>query len=424
MENRPGGAVELSADGGEEWKPLGKVTRAATATAPATTVIGVVPAGTVAGVGPEHLLLRVPGPKGELRSLRILAKGEAGNVAAVSTDLPTRSALFRSLAPPVGSRVLLEREERAAALPAGWVPKPGDRLLVRVLSPDYTEPPSIVIENKEDGEVVLAATGGVPRVLARVKQPLRGIGRYSGTERAGRGSVVCWTPTAVMVSTSGLARRLDADGNAAEERGGFVVQPAEPRLMGATHQPSQLLIEAVPEGDAKPAISRFFGLAAPLTTGDPLDEAPTRVDVRIDEGDWEPLPDLRGAINEENLNAAMQQALGEGRTVKAGITHLRFTFGRPREANLRRRLLLATTQAADAPQRGRVTISANVMGEGVQFVGFFLNGRQAKLSNIPPYAWDWDTRTVPNGEHLIEIRGLDSRGVIVSSVLTRVLVDN
>jgi hypothetical protein len=415
----------VSGDGGASWDPLGKVTRPAVAVAVATPLLTVLPPGTIAGVTPDTLIVRVPATdKVQPRALRVLARDEASTSGAISTNIPARGPLFRCLAPPVGSRVLLEREDRTTTLPINYTPRIGDPLLIVVSDVLNMEPPSVVIDNKVDGEVVLAATGGIPKVLARVKQPLRGIGRYAGTERAGSGGVVSWSPTTVLVSSAGTQRRLDESDQPGEERGGFVIQPAEPRLQGATNPASQLLLEAVPEGEARPPISRFFTLPMPLTTGDPLDKRPTRVEVRIDEGDWEPFPDIRGAVTEANMPKALEVALGGRRTVKKGITQIRLTFGTVTEPGLRRRLRLATLPAAKEIQRGKVKISANVMGEGVSFVSFSLNGKQVKLTNLPPFDWEWDTRTVPNGEHLIEIKGLDTRLVPVTTVVTKVIVDN
>lgn len=423
--NSPNGAVEVSSDRGQAWDALGKVTRAAVASAPATPVVGIAPAGSVAGIAPDTLLLRLTPAGGQNRTLRILSRGEPANGAAIVTDIPERGSLFRCVAPPIGSRVLLDHDPQPPQpLPAGYTPRIGDRLLI-VVSGEYgVEPPSVTIENKVGGEVVLAVTGGVPKVLAKVKQPLTGIGRYAGTERAGSGSVVSWTPTAVTVSTAGQLRRPAENGQAGEERGGFVIQPAEPKLQGATHTASQLLLEAVPEGNTKPPISRFFGLAAAVTNGDPVDTGATRVEVKIDGGEWEPLPDLRGAVNADNMAAALKQALGPDREVKTGITDLRLTFGALTSSGMKRRLLLATTPASPGAQRNVVQITADVMGEGIALVAFYLDGKQAKITNIPGYTWTWDTRGVANGEHLIEIRGLDSNSVIVTTVVTKVIVDN
>ena len=387
-------------------------------------MISVAPPASVAGVSPDQVLLRLPAAPAGNRSLRILARGQAGSAAAIATNIAPRGSLFRSLAPPVGSLLRLERGGRAEALPAHYLPRSGDRLLILVPPPPAPGTVTVTIENKVDGEAVLVSGEGAPRVVGRVKQPLRGIGRYAGTERAGRGQVISWSPTAVLVSTAGRQRRLDANDRPGEERGGFVVQPAEPALRGTTHPDSQLLLAAVPEGGKKLPVSRFFGLSAPLSSGDPMDPRPTQVEIRVDGGEWEPCPDLRGTVGEEQMTEMLKSALGEKRPVKNGITHLRFTFAGANEAAFQRRFRLAVTPASSEVQRGIATITADVMGTGVKFVQFFLNGRQVLLTNQSPYAWRWDTMQVPNGEHLIEIRGMDNNLTVVSSVTTKVIVDN
>ena len=220
----------------------------------------------------------------------------------------------------------------------------------------------MTVENKANGEVVLTTPGGVPRLLARVKQPLKGIGRYAGTERAGNGCVLSWSPTTVLVSTAGTLRRASGD-QPEEDRGGFVLQPAEPALRGTTHPASQLLLEAVGEGPGRPVVSTFFGLPGLLSTSEVhgSEPHPGRGEDQI--GSWEPFPDLRGTVEEGALPRALQQALG-GRAVKQGITHLRFVFGSA-PASLERRIRLATTPLTEGVQRGNVKITANVMGEGV-----------------------------------------------------------
>src|SRR6185437_6156277 len=138
-----------------------------------------------------------------------------------------------------GSRVLLTRGGKTNALPGGYLPRPGDALIVAVPRAPEGLAESITIENRLDGDVTLTATGEAPRVVAKVRQPLKGIGRYSSTERSGSGSVLSWSPTTVLVSTSGVAHRPVMEGQVPEDRGGFVIQPAEPTLRGTTHPASQ-----------------------------------------------------------------------------------------------------------------------------------------------------------------------------------------
>jgi hypothetical protein len=171
-------------------------------------------------------------------------------------------------------------------------------------------------------------------------------------------------------------------------------------------------------------ISPFFGLPVPLSSGDPLDPVATRIEIRVDDGEWEPMPDLRGPVPPEKLATTLQEALGPNRMVKSGITHLRILFDNPTPPSLSRRIKLATASGADQPQRGAVKITANVMGDGISIVSFFLDGNLAMATNRMPYTWEWNTLTTANGPHLIEIRGTDLKGAIVTSVVRRVYVDN
>ncbi len=427
--NQPGGPIEVSTTEGQSWEAIGKVRRAATATALPSSSIGVAAPSAVAGIAPDSVLLRLPGSPNAFRSLRIIADREPADAAAIQTDIPVGGALFRLLAPPPGSPVRLEREGRTGAVPAGYTPRPGDRLVILVQLPEDAAPPVVTLENKEGGSVTLTTASGVQRPLARVKQPLRGIGRYARTDRAGAGTVLSWTPTAVLISTAPNVRAAaNADG-AVEERGGFVIQPAEPNLRGTTHPPSQLLVEALPDGDPAaglplPPVSRLFGLSAPVSSGDVTDAGPTRVEVRLDEGEWEPVPALRGTLDGDRFLKAIQAAVGPKRTIKTGITHLRVLFGSLSRDTVRRRIQLVTAPLSDKVLSGKETIRADVMGEGVAFVLFQLNGKRVFVANLPPFSWDFDTTRVPNGEHLIEVRGLDKMLGVVTSSLVRVRVEN
>lgn len=422
VDNRAGGAVEVSSDGGRLWDLVGRVTAPATSVSPSTNVISVVRPGGVASVTPEHLKLRLPASKDQFRSLLIQARDQAPSAAAITTDIPAGGALFRCLAPPVNSGVYLEVEEKPQQLPADYAPQPGDRLLI-IARRGETFPAEVVIENRPEGAVTVVTQGG-NRLVGRVKQPLLGIGRYAGTERAGRGALVSWSPTVVVISTADTQRRFDDKDQPLEDRGGFIIQPAEPLLQGGTNPASQILIEGVADTASRPVISSFFGLPIPISSGDPLDPVATRVEIRVDDGEWEPMPDLRGPIAPEQMTGALQQALGPNRTVKKGITHLRIRFDNPTPPSLSRRIKLATSAGTDTPQRGSVKITANVMGEGIAIVSFFLDGNLAMATNRVPYTWEWNTLNTPNGPHLIEIRGTDAQGAIVTSVIRRVIVDN
>ena len=46
------------------------------------------------------------------------------------------------------------------------------------------------------------------------------------------------------------------------------------------------------------------------------------------------------------------------------------------------------------------------------------------IGNVSPFAWEWDTRSSPNGEHTIEIQGFDLQGKLINSTTSKVVVAN
>lgn len=424
LTNSPGGSVEVSLDAGRTWDTIGHVTHPASVSAVGSRALEAAQPGTVSGTASEYITVRVPTVLATPRWIRVSAASEPRNNAAYQTDIPAGESLFRYLAPMAGSRALLDRETRQDTLPTNYVPKAGDRLLIICeRSPD--SPTAVVLENKVGGQVAMVTPLGEEKIIGQVRQPLRGIGRYDGTARAGQGAVVAYHGPAIMVSTAGRMRKLDAENKPVEERGGFVIQPQECELKGATHPDSQMLVEAAAAGPAKPPLSALFGLPVPLSSTVPADTAPTHVEMRVDGGDWEPFPDLRGGIDAADFNAKLGQALGNGRQVKEGITHLRITPAVTALSTYRYFVRLAgAPRAADGVQQGRVTITVPTTGTAISFVSFFLDGNLTKVTNQLPFSWDWDTTRVANGWHLIEIRGADEKGTVVNTVVKKALVDN
>jgi hypothetical protein len=423
--NQPGGAVEVSLDGGRGWETIGHLKRTASISAVGSRALEATLPGTVSGTAPEQITVRVPTTLPTPRWVRIAADGEQPNTAAFQTDIPAGESLFRALAPAPGSRVFLERDTGQESLPTNYLPKRGDKLVI-VCERSPESPAAVILENKLGGQVALVTPFGEEKIIGRVAQPLRGLGRYAGTEKAGEGAVVAYHGAAIIISTSGRRLKLDADNKPVDDRGGFVIQPAECELKGATRPEAQILVEglAAAAGGAKPALSPLFGLPVSLSSCVPADAAPTRVDIRIDNGEWEPLPDLRGGVDAADLKARLAAARGD-RPVQEGITHLRITPGTaPLAAFQQFTRLAAAPRAASGVQRGRVTITANAAGSGIAFVSFFLDGSLARVTNQAPYVWDWDTTRAANGPHLVEIRGADERGTIVNSVVRKVVVDN
>jgi hypothetical protein len=77
------------------------------------------------------------------------------------------------------------------------------------------------------------------------------------------------------------------------------------------------------------------------------------------------------------------------------------------------------------PANGTLTVNANLPpGEKVSVVTFHLDGTVVGILNNPPYTIRLNTTIWSNGEHLIEVRALDSNGGTLSRKKTLVVVDN
>jgi hypothetical protein len=57
-------------------------------------------------------------------------------------------------------------------------------------------------------------------------------------------------------------------------------------------------------------------------------------------------------------------------------------------------------------------------------VTYAVDGDIVAAQNTPPYSYAWDTRRVPNGEHVVEIRGLNAAGATLTKVKSLVVVRN
>lgn len=410
--------MDVSSDGGISWLRIGSVTKPATAAGSSSKLLSIAEPASVAGAAPNYLLVHLGAAADRAASLRIGAAGHPETASAAITDIAPSSPLFRSIAPPPGSRFRLVRDGALTDPPTGYTPRLDDMWVMLVdLAPEGSVS-TLTIENSPGGSAVFQVTGGLPRLVGKVRQPLRGIGRYAGTELGSAGDLLMWTPVTILVSTSGGGSEAGV-----EKRGGFIIQPAEPALEGATHAASQVLIEAV-ASEGGPPIAALFGLPLPLSGSDALDVARPRVEIRVDGGEWRAMPALAGPISEDGFPAALRSALSAAAPIERGITHFRLIAPAPSKEALARRLLLAAATPVGEPQIGIVTVAANVTDAEVAYVRFKLDGEQTLLTNLPPFNWRWDTTSVPNGEHLIEIEGLNKSLAVVSRASARVRVEN
>jgi len=96
--------------------------------------------------------------------------------------------------------------------------------------------------------------------------------------------------------------------------------------------------------------------------------------------------------------------------------------------------------STDQSQRGPVYLTSPKVGATVRgaiqvqlgfgqdlrnaYVSFFVDSNFKKMSNYPPYSYDWDTTRETNGWHTIEAWAIDDTSTTFKSKQTRVFIDN
>jgi hypothetical protein len=452
--NRVGGPIEVSLDRGRSYTVVGHVVRAATANTDGPPFVGAVGPGTVALAGASRLMIRTDAGHGRLRVFALQAAEPDGAALAshgrdwvIATDIPAGSAVFEALAPPLGSQLFLQSRSGLQRLPEGYVPTAGDTFLFVAEVPSSL-PVALVFENRAGGSVIALGGDGHEETLGSVRRPVSGVGRYPPTARITPGRLAEHHAGGLLIATAGPndVRRSAGDRalTLSPVVGGFRIETAnEAGEAGGT-------VMQIEPAD----VSRGPMFAWPI----PLDAA-TRVEMRVDGGPWMPLPRVRGLVPDAfgaGLAKLGVAGLGE---VTTGVTHLRLLFGgdpalrRAALASASRLVAMRARGAAtpptiterptsrpgapaggsskrpvpselSGPYRGKLTITANVTGQGIAYVIFLLDGKVAKITNAPPYTWDWDTRHAPNGDHTLEIRGADEEGNIINQRVSRVRVKN
>jgi hypothetical protein len=91
----------------------------------------------------------------------------------------------------------------------------------------------------------------------------------------------------------------------------------------------------------------------------------------------------------------------------------------------RAQALTSLRTRGDKPTTGRLTVSANLPpNTQITAVTFLLDSVPVALLNRPPFRVVWDTRDWQDGEHLVEVRALDARGICLTRSKRLVFVAN
>jgi hypothetical protein len=272
--NQAGAAVRASRDQGRTWIEVAKVVSACEKVNPqGFRAASWAPDSSVAAtaVNAIHLKIANDPQTGRAAIFSLIPRGEiegdAQAQAAIVLDTAPGLGIFGGLGPTVGSPVYLEREGRLESLPSGYVPKPGDRLLILRMVPDrallYLD-----FENVFGGRIIATYGDGTKEIVGHVLAPVTGIGRFSGTQDADSGRLRANHPGVLDVSTAPRGMI-----------GGFQIIPwdhandAEMNYVRTNHQWMVVGPVNMAEGSEEARAPLFFGTLYPSWRPDDLDQS-------------------------------------------------------------------------------------------------------------------------------------------------------
>jgi len=261
------------------------------------------------------------------------------------------------------------------------------------------------VENMQYGRIEISADGGAWRLIGRVMTPA--LTAAPGREAKSPGTVLRAGPDAIVFAVApGFTMRLcpaASPGAPKARRNAFVPPeasalrtnlPARQGLFGSDLAPARaaVLLQSGPDATAPfpdgytPAEEDVFVFSVPPSApaaGSPDERAGRQ---RALQGRLEALANAYGA-------GSVARARAEGRMVVNGTltVHARLPAGEP---------------------------------DPVAAVTYLIDGDVVAAQNTPPFSYAWDTRKAPEGEHVVEIRALNSKGGPVTRARTLVVVHN
>lgn len=440
--NSPGGQIDVSADGGATWTMIGRVSTPAVASLQGYLAAGYAPIGTVAATAVHGIRIRLGDTSNAYPTLiNILPRefaatphffgGQIAGASGIYTNIPTGTGLFRDLAPYVGSPCYLQDSSgRLQPLTSNYVPAIGDRLVIEVRR-RVNELRCVVFENQAHGDVTATYADGTSEIVTHVVKPVEGIGRFDGTSYTGVGAVNTNHTCVITISTMPVSTSKLLEGNGPERRGGFQIEPyyhntqtdeawaPQVMILGGTDSQDPLL-----EGRA-PLF--YGGINLAWNPADPTHSWICDVQTKTTGNSWIPMPQMIGnqpdAITQHGITAfRLHRDAGDG-----DIAWLRQQIASAaRDYQTMRGQMAAGGEMPlikgfySAPG-GIDTLSAS---KHPALVEFYVDGGFAGVTNSDPWDLDWNSRTVADGEHLIEARIQDSAGKLLGVVDKLVYVDN
>lgn len=325
--NAVDGPIAVSQDKGETWVKVGKVVQPATQTNPnGYRASGWAETGTVAASASHAIHLKVDHnstdpafPAGHGVLISIIPRefytppedfgGQPATDNGIYTNISAGTEIFGPWSPFVGDRLYLETNGNIYPVPVGYVPRPGDVLVLTVEQPRLY-PSEIVFENRYGGLITVKYPQGREKIIGEVMRPVQGVGRFDGATTTGLGGINTNHTGVITVSTVPFSSSLALD-----DQGGFQILPAyhanDDEMINARLLTQWMVVgpmhatDPSPEGTA-PLFKHYIRPA--YFAGDQT--ASFRSEVRIKNGDWQPVPQVAGR-NDRGL---------------VGVTHVRILF--------------------------------------------------------------------------------------------------
>lgn len=158
-----------------------------------------------------------------------------------------------------------------------------------------------------------------------------------------------------------------------------------------------------------------------------------RAQIRIDGGEWESVPEIVGKVDDAFSPAYLEShyaKAGIPRKITQGITEVRLILPKFDASvlakDIRRESGDYTVRAKNSGANsvhGTIALGSKNPPRGKYTVNFYVDGNPVYLCNTYPYQYEWDSRSVSNGLHEIEIEANPEYGEILHE-LRYVLVAN
>lgn len=430
IQNVVGGLVQVSLNGGVNYSTVGRVTVIANARITGFAASSYMPRGTVAATAVHGLRIKT-GQSAESgvgkaqmplmfsiipKEFATTPKGFGGHVSrssGVHTDIPAGHSIFRNQSPYVGNPVFVERDHALQPLPEDYMPLRGETFVILVQKP-VRMPSGIEFENRVGGSVTVTYPDSASEVIAHVVRPVEGVGRYDGTTFTGVGKVNTNHGGVLTISTAPTCAPGTREGGNVETRGGFMIQP----YFHASEQGEtkvQVMVVG-PKDASKPSMEGtpplFDGYINLSFYNGHLANS-YRAQVRIDDGEWENVPQVIGKVDNAFLPEYLKSYFaksGIDRRIEKGVTAVRLLFPEYDAKLMAEDLAREASQyAARAPGTGARTVSGVLTlapsrrSPGVKMVNFYFDGHAIYRSNEFPYKHEWDSSLASNGYHGLEV---------------------